>query len=146
MDIQENGIIIPYAISLQDIENGRDIDFESFRYGCQIITNAGVDEVEAKILMVAINWNCSIKFKDFYLPVVVRVYTHDHFMQFNDRRSDFAEIAGAVRNSFYKMKRTWQQNMGDSVLANALKDADEAEVARISNDILSEAEGRGYYN
>lgn len=146
MNIQENGIIVPYAISLQDIENRRNAEYEDFLYSCQVNADTGENEIQQKIMMVAINWNCSIKFKGFYLPIVVSVYTHDHFMQFQDKKKDFAEIVGAVRNSFYSMKKRWQIDMCGSAIENFIKDADEAEATRIANDILAKAEYFGFYD
>lgn len=146
MTIHENGIVIPYSTSLQDIENGRNADYEDFKYGCQINADTGKDEIAKKIMMVAINWNCTLKFKGFNLPVVVKIYRHDHFMQFDDKKKDFTEVAGAVRNSFYKMKQQWQHDAKGSAIADAIQDANEAVMAQIANDIVAKAEYYGFYD
>lgn len=146
MRVIENGIVVPYAISLQDIQKNKNANYERLLYSCQVAIDAGEDQLREKELMVALNWNCSIKFEGFSLPVVVRVYMHDHFMQFNDKKDDFLEVVSAVRNSFYKMKKQWQIDMKDSVIGAFLKDGDEEVTARIVNDILSKAEYYGIYD
>lgn len=86
--ITENGILIPYSIDLHTIEENRNIDFKGFIYKCQIIASSGQDELHNNVLLVAVCWNCAIEFSGFYLPVVIRVYMHDHFMQFEDMKID----------------------------------------------------------
>ncbi len=146
MNIQEGKIITPYGIPLNAIEENRNAEFEDFIQGCQIVPEAGEDLLEDKVLLVAIHWNCGIKFKGFYLPVIVRVYTHDHIMQFVDKKDDFAPIVGAVRNSFSRMKEIWKKQTSGSAIENMIKAADEAALVKIANDILAKAEFLGYYD